>query len=273
MLMSNDTISDNEVTLHDETKENDDVNFPNENDDYVMENNGNGHTLSHLVFDGKNFPIWKRRIEQAVKAKGWINTLKSKKGDTEGERDKTLDSIMSHINDNVLRLVRAETPFDLLAELQKRYAIADSAAIVTTRSKLANHRLSDFKTANEYVDEMLNLMQSLRDMNHDVTTEEEVSWLLAGLPETYKHVKTSVIMALHTSQNVDISLCRTLILSEAAAHKKERRKTGTPNSAFAASTKTCYRCNKPGHISKDCRSVMQPTNRRNDNVTCSFISK
>lgn len=209
---------------------------------------------AHLVFDGKEYGVWKRRIIQMIKAKGWSTTLEGTEVGGESNRQKALDLIMSYLGNNVLQAIDGESPFELMQQLDAKYAKNDPAAIVAIRTSLANLRLANFKTAAEYCDEAARLSHDLRDAGQTVSPEEEFQWLTQGLPQNYSHVRAAAISALHLGKEVSVNACRALILAEEVKIPKDTR--GMRGSAYAAAEKTCFRCKKTGHIAKYCRSSL-----------------
>lgn len=214
----------------------------------------------HLIFDGKGFLVWKRRITQALTAQGWRSTLDGEDKGSETARHKALDYIMSHLDSNVLQLVSGDNPYQLMTNLEERYEKNDVATRVSLKSKLATIKLRDYENAQKYCDDITRMSNEIRATGATVDDDEELIWILNGLPKSYNYIKTAAKASAHLGATVD-SL-RQLVVDQCNEAYDDRSK-GTAFTAATSSTKTCHKCGKIGHIQRFCRSNTQRPNNQN----------
>ncbi|KAL6986566.1 hypothetical protein U1Q18_052271, partial [Sarracenia purpurea var. burkii] len=216
-------------------------------------------TASHAVFRGEDFYQWLRRITAKARAKGWEASLKDPKGGTKDDQAKAFKLLINHLDNSVLRLVEEEeNPCRLIRELKHRYGEADSAMLVQLRSKLANTKISDFRSAQEYVNEISATVVRIQNAGEHVTNEQHYSYLLQGLSDQYENVRMSAAAVLHCKK-ADPDIARSLILQidqrpqprvneqpcvkEQPREIDERSKGAAMVSKFSRDNVRCYRCN------------------------------
>ena len=113
----------------------------------------------HLVFDGTDYEAWYRIIKLKIKSAGYSSTLSGPEGGSETDRARALDIIISHLPIKISARIEGENPYDFLENLTKRYKKADITKEANARSKLQVIKFSNFKSPEDYCDEVSHLAQ------------------------------------------------------------------------------------------------------------------
>ena len=120
------------------------------------------------------------------------------------------------------------------------------------KTKLSKIKLNDFKSVEEYTDEVTRLANELRSTGATVEDEEEFVWLLNGLPKSYNYVRAAAMANLHL--NADVEGVGDLIIDQcgSVSASGDERSKGSPF-AVASASKICFNCGKEGHIQRFCK--------------------
>lgn len=161
----------------------------------------------------------------------------------------------------------------MLKELEKKYGESDSAAIVLLPSKLSNTKMSDFRSAKDYVDEISNIVIRLKNLGDPASPEQHYTYLLDGLNEMFNNIRAATAAVLH-EKKADPDVEINLILKENTRRNLTRKRRvfneGSTNKGAAIVSKDrheprpkYFRCGKFSHVSKYCRTNIDTNSRHN----------
>ena len=137
------------------------------------------------------------------------------------------------------------------------------------RKKLYRMKLQSHQSMQEFINATLLLVEQLRGVGEEITDQQVATLLLCGLPDEYE----TLITALEAREEDDLTLeyVKSKLVdaykrkkdseansaeqkSESVLYSSNSRpamKTNRPN--YQKETRSCYECNKPGHLRADCR--------------------
>ena len=133
---------------------------------YLHPSDGPGVMIMAVVFDGKNYDLWKRAVRTALKAKnklgfidGTLTRPKAKEGEDFSEVDAwdmtnyMLCSWMLNVVDPKLRtsIAYSNTAKIIWDDMKKRYALANTPKIHQLKAKIANCKQGDLDVGNIYL--------------------------------------------------------------------------------------------------------------------------
>ncbi|CAG7730366.1 unnamed protein product, partial [Allacma fusca] len=214
-----------------------------------------------LLFEGKDFEPWFRKICLRLKAMSLYHTLdedEAKRG-TADEQNRAMEVIGLHVHHNTITLIAGDKPYEFIESMKKRWAQRTEAQICQMKTALAAVRLTDFKKVDEYAD-------SIRKQSRDLEEDEKV-WLVNGLPNDTRgnSLRGTLTAALQKGATADE--VREIIIAGykngESANQPSTSSSGPviKSSAFQAQEQrpTCHRCGRPGHMARSCYAT-QPVN-------------
>ena len=185
-----------------------------------------------------------------------------------------------------LRWSAAALPSKRGRELERVYQAKSNARKLQLRKQLAHLKMSPGEPLTKYVSRAKEIQDQLRAAGHEVA-DAEVAWnVLTGLPAAYE----TVVTVLETTTQDDLSLED--ILPHLLQVEQRQQPSGRPDEAalFAKpgsgfggnggsggngggrpdnrprkEQRTCFYCNKPGHIKSECNQKKRDDARRRGN--------
>ena len=209
-----------------------------------------------MIFKGQNFTVWLRRIKAKLLVAGVADTILSANSGKQDEKNKAFDIVISHISSEILEIISGETAYDLIQQLKKRFEKSDITTRVNARTKLAALKLTSFKTGEEYVDAVQKLINEIKNTGGKIEEEEQVTWLLNGLPPTLLHIRSSVLaMDQVSAEKVKhIIEDNTSILPVVKSEIK-------PSAMQVSQSQKCKRCHRKNHTTEKCFATTSETRR------------
>ena len=118
--------------------------------------------LSVSRFDGKDFKLWKIRVENALKTNQCWNAVKNLndfdlevEGNTEKDEKAKL-IIMSSITDKILRKIHKLTANEMWEALVKKYEDKDLQGVNFSRKKYFNSKQGANESVEDFIDRVIN---------------------------------------------------------------------------------------------------------------------
>lgn len=218
----------------------------------------------HIFKGENNFAPWLKRIKIKLAAKQLTKTIESNTIASIKDKALALDIIVSHLDDNVLRVVPNDDigcPAALIKKLNDIYNSASTQEIIETRTKLQNLKFST--TVPKYFEEFFALINRLDDLGEEVTTPEQCTWILNAIPNRLCGIRGAA-SGLAAINQLTVPILRDLLKNEENLQKMHSPYASTfrhtPKAAYASReskgegnyTFTCFRCKEPGHLARNC---------------------
>ena len=153
--------------------------------------------------------------------------------------------------------------------LCKRYKCFEMPRLQKLISDLTNLRKYNNENIVEYITRGEDMQLNLSEVDESISEKMFVSILLRGLPSDFESFCT--LVKYGQDKTLDETK-RDLINFESA--KRKDRNTDKSESVFFTNDRTCFNCNKRGHIAKFCGGKQSEPNKEKPNleITC-FRSK
>lgn len=161
---------------------------------------------------------------------------------------------------NYIHIQEAKTAKEVWTNLQKAFDDKGLTRRVGLLRDMITTTLENCQNVEDYVNRIMSAAHKLRNISFDINDEWLGTLLLAGLPEVYK----PMIMALEssgvpiTADSVKTKLLQEIKSSESVAlyaSKPSRYKQkDSDNSPKVYKGPRCFKCNRYGHISKNCKT-------------------
>jgi len=247
--------------------------------------------ISSLVapfkFDGKNFKLWKLKMTAYLEAMGLLEVVVQEPSlavasgsasssvssgkSTEDKAKKAYSILVSSLMDEQLSLVinvSSGNAHGVWTVLLRRYERKTTASKSHMWSKLHSSKMESKEDFDMYAARITQMIISLEEMGEKVSQSQQIHILLSGLPSSYK----SLVQALRINDKLEfVEACTHIRDCEEIENHEEFDKTEAE--AYSAHEKkktsesrTCFTCNKIGHIAYDC-----PKNK--DKKKCSNCRK
>ena len=162
-------------------------------------------TVSVIPLNGTNYPSWKVQCRMALVREGlWgivAGTKEPPNKETDADRyakfmlrrDKALATIILAIAPSLLYLIGdPEDPAAVWRKLSGQFQKRTWANKLSLRKKLFTMKLGDSGPMREYIKTMMEIFDELAIVAEPISDEDKVVYLLAGLPESYDMLVTSL---------------------------------------------------------------------------------
>lgn len=212
------------------------------------------------VFDGQDYPMWRKRIEMYLKMKECEKVIEKERPEGEAEAAwkklevKAMNYIYSAISNKQLEFVCDEaTPKKVMDKFDKMYLRESTALQICVRNQLESLKLSEFTDSTEFFSSFEKLVIDLKNAGATVSEKEKLNYMLRSLPSEMSHVG-DIIDALKTEDQTVEFVMNKIKMSE--RQNKDNVKRNSAN-AFKIERKrngTCNGCGKFGHYKFECRS-------------------
>jgi hypothetical protein len=233
---------------------------------------GDFDKISIEKLDVDNYVVWKVRMQCALVTKGLDAALAAPTAETplSPETDKKARAfIMLCVKDHHLQaLDECTTAREAWQLLEKQHASKSTARLLQLLQELAHLKKESAESISKYVSRARALQDQLRAARHTTTTETLSMQLLAGLPAEYEMTVTVIanesplptletitgklLLAEQRISSSGASSSSGSALREARAYQA-RGGSGAAPRRSGRDGRTCYYCNKPGHIAAECR--------------------
>jgi DNA-directed RNA polymerase subunit N (RpoN/RPB10) len=231
------------------------------------------------IFNGKDFPIWKKKILAYLGVRGLTELRQlSEEEKTEAKNKAEVDRSYKVYSILLLALTNEQTRFimdvsdgdgnGIWENLLQRFERKTTASISHTSTMLGQSQMKEDELFDSYLARIKELQIKLIEMG-EVPSKNELRYiLLKGLPESYGNLVSAldvngdkefdeVCNYIRDYQEKQQIRKRTELIEEetAAANYAESRSNGyRKNGHYNKSTTEikCFTCGKPGHRAFDC---------------------
>lgn len=107
-----------------------------------------------------------------------------------------------------------------------------------------------------HISKLQNIAHRLKALNTGITEDMVISKILAILPENYKHFRSAWDSTSSDKKTIE-NLTARLLQEEARGNEEKEIPV-----AFKTQERKCYKCNKVGHMSKDCKTKGQSKTKK-----------
>lgn len=212
--------------------------------------------------DSETFEIWNFQVVILFKANSlhkivngeekYENLTKEDEKKSWLKRDaKAQRIIVSTIDKKVLtHIMKCETATEMYTKLCNIYRKDNEQQKCNLLQEFFNYTYERSSDISLHISKLENLAYRLNSLNQNIDEEMLISKILSTLPESYKHFRT----AWESTQQSDRTLTNLTarLIAEESMNKNQERKGSSV--AFSSYERVCYKCSKPGHISRFCKA-------------------
>ena len=134
--------------------------------------------------------------------------------------------------------------------LCKRFKSAERPRLQQLISDLTSIRMKTNESVVDYITRAEELQYNLNEVDEGLSEKMFVSIILKGLP---KEFNTFCTLVKFSKDDKSLNEIKKDLLNFESDHKNEKEET---EHSFISRIKTCFRCNKTGHIAAHCRSKL-----------------
>lgn len=197
-----------------------------------------------------NYTSWKFTMRMLLILEGLWGVIEGT--DADAARDqRALARICLAVSSSLIQYVRnATTAKEAWQKLEK---VLDDKGLYRRVLFLRQlHRIdfNSFANMNEYIENVMLLVQKLADIGRTIEDDEVAEILLSGLPTEYDAL-VSNMETIGIGTTLTSEMVRSRLLQEEHRKITTSGVTGDSNMAFATK-KVCHYCNRPGHIKSKC---------------------
>ena len=258
------------------------------------------HQLKFKKFDGKDFSLWKAKVENGLMFLGIDGSLTVKNESTEVAKTlidkKALSFVKDALSDNLFRKYAQTTTKELWDKLKEDYETVDAQLLFVKRNKFLFCKKSRSESMVEYLNRLTSLKQELTEAGNAVNDPDFILTIMNGTHEEYgdyvsaisgketiDKLKVDEFMkkliqedALRTSMNQKSGSNDKRVMYTKHKYNGKEGKDGSKTKSLKKSRK-CYSCGTPGHYASECRkpkseaksvSFQKPSNQKEKEYVC-----
>lgn len=217
-------------------------------------------------FNGEGFHTWQIKLRGYLMKKNLWAIVKSpiNAQDQEGTHtraststlstlaiskdEQALGIIITTLHDNYVHFVdECTTAHDAWITLEKNFGVRAKKSKVSLKRQLHKLKLDDKEDIASLVNRLKSIVTQLTYIKCDIEEEDKIAALLGALPETFDNIVTII------EEKEPAPALQDVINSLQTEEKKHKKDSTVRGGVYIAqASNTCYTCNKPGHVSKDC---------------------
>ena len=255
-------------------------------------------------FEGRNFQLWKWRMEIILRDKGLLNITNGgeaypvdKKRDinslTNEEKiaietflikdNRAYSLICLSLGDLPARQIKsAKSSNEVWKKLNTLYETKNTTNRLILKKRLTNMRMKDNETMTEYLDKFRTATEELEAIGSPMEEEDLIATLLNSLPSSYDNL---IVSLESRADQIDLDFIHarllqeelrrdkrgeedeTLFISKTETKKEEANLTKGGKKLLSKeelSKVTCYYCNKKGHFANRCFKKISDKNKEGE---------
>jgi len=163
-----------------------------------------------------------------------------------------MNYIYSSINNDQLEFVCDEdTAFGIINKFDQLYLKESTALQICIRNKLDKLKLKDYEDSNIFFTDFEKTINELKSAGGQVTEQEKLNYMLRTLPDSLSYIGDLIDAIKKEERNCEF-LKSKITMWEVKMKSDASKKKASAFKAENRQKETCYGCNKPGHIIKNC---------------------
>ena len=265
-----------------------------------MEITNESHRIKFKKFDGKEFNLWKSKVENGLMFLGIDSYLTVKAETTEAAKvlseKKALAFLKESLSDNLFRKYNQATPKELWDQLKTDYATIDAQLLFVKRNKFLFCKKNRNESMSDYLNRLTSLKQELTEAGNQVSDSNFILTIMNGTHEDYGDF-VSAITGKTTIDKLAANTLMTQLIQEDDLRQSMSQREAKGNNysdrrvyfsknelqaritnkypkrtQYSIKNRKCYNCGIPGHYANDCRKmksvavVKQPLNKEKEYV-------
>ena len=147
------------------------------------------------VFDGKNYNMWKKRVNLFLRYKGCSAAITREMSESDDEEDwnrkdlQAMNYIYAAISNKQLEFVQEkETAYEIIKKFDSLYLKESTALQIIYRNKLEKLRLKNYENCDTFFSDFEKAVNELKSAGATVSEKEKLNYILNALPESYSHI-------------------------------------------------------------------------------------
>ncbi|GBO26400.1 hypothetical protein AVEN_6625-1 [Araneus ventricosus] len=199
-------------------------------------------------FNGKNFALYKCRVEAVFAAKELEKYLETEADETKvaeiKDAKKAYALLLTLLDDTIFATMTTESSdCQIWTSLKQKYLKVSAVSQILVCKKLATLKKRRDCSMQKHINEMLAIVNALRLSGAEVKDMDVVIYLLMSLPADYDVIKSTIENQPNETLTLDFIMQRLLNADELKGHVAK----------FCKRKFVCFGYGRPGHYKKDCR--------------------
>jgi len=237
-------------------------------------------SLKIAKLNNENYTNWKFKMELLLRKQNlWkkviVGTRPEKKEDDsnngeiddwDAKDDEARGIIGLSVEDDQLVHIRgaqtAQQTWNALKNYHEKNTVTN---IVHLMRSICSSKLNEGGNARDHINRMVDLFTKLNDLENGLSDKWCAAMLLSSLPKSYDTLVTS--LESRKQEEINFALVQQRILAE--YDRNQQSNTYSENSVMKVVEKkiTCYFCQLPGHMKKNCEKYKRWLEKRGDKKT------
>lgn len=231
--------------------------------------------LSFKKLDVDNYAIWEPKMKSVLTIKDCIEAISDANS---AKSDKARAMITLCVEDfHLSEITGCNNAKEVWDALQRTYKARSIANQLTLMKDLNSIRMGHNEPVAKYIGRARSLRDQLQAAGHAVDAKSVALAVLNGLPEQYSTLVT-VLETQAALPSLEELQAKALLTEQrlnseapdhtgsnayyAAAGKSSYRPGGRPGGGKQRESRSCYYCNKKGHLKKDCLKLKADMKRQ-----------
>uniref|UniRef100_A0A2N9H2E5 CCHC-type domain-containing protein n=1 Tax=Fagus sylvatica TaxID=28930 RepID=A0A2N9H2E5_FAGSY len=210
-------------------------------------------TVGLVKFDGtSNFGLWQRRVKDLLVQQGLVKALYGKTKKLEKMTDEEWEELDMKAVSTIRLLLADKVMYDVMEEnstagiwlnLEKRYMSKSLTNKLHLKQKLYGLKMTEGADLSQHINTFKQIISDMLRIDIKFEDEDKAMMLLTSLPASYEHLVTTLLYEKETLELEEVS---------GALKKDKDEKSARGRSKSKSKTVKCYKCQKKGHMKRDC---------------------
>lgn len=223
--------------------------------------------------DAEGFPLWSFQIEIHIGAADLLDMInvvptadQTAKPEWKKKDFKAKKIIVSTIEQQALiHVIACKTSYDMWSRLRDIYERDSQHHKCALLQEFYEYNYKKDKDITSIIAELNNIVYKLRNLGQIIDDDMVMTKIMSALPENYRSFITAWDSTPATERNLT-NLTARLLLEESRNNSNKDKAA-----AFKTNEKTCYKCNKRGHLASNCKKNQTIKNKEVKCFTCNMM--